>query len=56
MNDFFEALISRHLQLFNAIEREEEKTLHIRTAEQVDYYFDYTKIRINKNKTEITLR
>ena len=25
MNDFFEALISRHLQLFNAIEREEEK-------------------------------
>ena len=25
MNDFFEALIIRHLQLFNAIEREEEK-------------------------------
>lgn len=33
-----------------------EKTLHIRTAEQIDYYFDYSKIKINKDKTEITLR
>lgn len=41
---------------FRSIDREEEKTLHIRTAEQTDYYFDYTKIRINKTKTEITLR
>ena len=41
---------------FRSIEKIEEKTLHIRTAEQIDYYFDYTKIRINKNKTEITLR
>lgn len=39
-----------------SIEREQEKTLHIRTAEQTDYYFDYTKIRINKAKTEITLQ
>jgi len=39
-----------------SIEREIEKTLHIRTAEQIDYYFDYQKIRINKEKTEITLR
>lgn len=39
-----------------SIEKIEEKTLHIRTAEQTDYYFDYSKIRINKTKTEITLR
>jgi uncharacterized protein involved in tolerance to divalent cations len=36
--------------------REVEKTLHIKTAEQTDYYFSYEKIRINKDKTEITLR
>lgn len=36
--------------------REVEKTLHIKTAEQTDYYFSYGKIRINKDKTEITLR
>ena len=39
-----------------SIERKVEKTLHIRTAEQTDYYFDYEKIRINREKTEITLR
>ena len=39
-----------------SIEREQEKTLHVRTAEQTDYYFDYTRIRINKAKTEITLK
>lgn len=39
-----------------SIVREVEKTLHIRTAEQTDYYFDYTKIRINKDKTEISLK
>jgi len=39
-----------------SIEKDEEKTLHIRTVEQTDYYFDYHKIRINKGKTEITLR
>lgn len=33
-----------------------EKTLHIQTAEQTDYYFDYKKIRINKEKTEIVLK
>lgn len=32
------------------------KTLHIKTAEQTDYYFDYEKIRINKEKTEINLK
>lgn len=33
-----------------------EKTLHIKTVEQTDYYFDYQKIRINKDKTEIILK
>lgn len=32
------------------------KTLHISTAEQTDYYFNYEKIRISKDKTEITLK
>lgn len=39
-----------------SIERKVEKTLHIRTAEQTDYFFDYEKIRINREKTEIILR
>lgn len=39
-----------------SIEREIEKELHIKTAEQTDYYFKYNKIRINKNRTEITLK
>lgn len=39
-----------------SIERRTEKTLHIQTAEQVDYYFNYEKIRINKDKTEIKLK
>lgn len=39
-----------------SIPREIEKELHIRTAEQTDYYFKYSKIRINKDKTEITLK
>lgn len=38
-----------------SIERKTERTLHIKTAEQTDYYFDYTKIRINKDKTKIIL-
>ena len=42
--------------VYRSIERKVEKTLHIRTVEQTDYYFDYEKIRINKAKTEITLR
>ena len=39
-----------------SIERAMEKTLHIQTAEQIDYYFIYEKIRINKDKTEIKLK
>ena len=38
------------------IARTTERTLHIQTAEQIDYYFDYTSIRINKDKTEIKLK
>lgn len=39
-----------------SIERKVERELHIKTAEQTDYYFKYSKIRINKDKTEITLK
>lgn len=39
-----------------SIKRQVEKTLHIRTAEQTDYYFDYSTIRINKERTEVTLK
>lgn len=39
-----------------SIERKAEKTLHIQTAEQTDYYFNYEKIRVNKDKTEIILK
>lgn len=39
-----------------SIERKQEKTLHVRTAEQTDYFFDYEKIRINREKTEIVLK
>lgn len=38
-----------------SIYRPQEKTLHIQTAEQTDYFFDYSKIRINREKTEIKL-
>ncbi len=39
-----------------SIKREVKKELHIRTVEQTDYYFNYEKIRINKDKTEIVLK
>ena len=39
-----------------SVEREIERTLHIKTAEQTDFYFNYNKIRINKERTEITLK
>ena len=38
-----------------SIERVTKRTLHIKTTEQTDYYFDYEKIRINKERTEIKL-
>ena len=39
-----------------SIERNINRVLHIQTAEQTDYYFNYEKIRINKQKTEIKLK
>ena len=48
--------ITKDEKVARSIERKVEKTLHIRTVEQTDYYFDYEKIRINREKTEITLK
>lgn len=39
-----------------SIEKVVDKTLHIQTAEQTDFYFDYRKIKINAEKTEIILK
>ena len=39
-----------------SIERDTRRELHIRTAEQTDYVFEYSKIRINKERTEIILK
>lgn len=39
-----------------SIPRKIEKKLHIRTAEQTDFYFNYNSIQISKDKTEIALR
>lgn len=50
------AILNFDYKAKRSIERVQLKTLHIKTAEQTDYYFDYSKIRINKDKTEITLR
>lgn len=50
------AKLGTNYKAFKSIERPQNKTLHIKTAEQTDYYFDYTKIKINKAKTEITLK
>jgi hypothetical protein len=50
------AVLGTDYKARRAIERPQEKVLHVCTAEQTDYYFNYTKIRINKDKTEITLR
>lgn len=39
-----------------SIERKVEKTLKVRHTDGMTYIFNYSKIRINKDKTEITLR
>lgn len=39
-----------------SIERKVEKTLKVRHTDGMTYVFNYSKIRINKDKTEITLR
>ena len=38
------------------VERIQEKELHIKDRYGDDWYFEYSKIRMNKNKTEITLK
>ena len=50
------ASLDGEYKTLRSIEKKVEKTLHVRTPEQTDYYFDYTKIRINKDKTEIVLK
>lgn len=50
------ATLDGEYKTLRSIERKVEKTLHVRTPEQTDYYFDYSKIRINKDKTEIILK
>ena len=50
------AVLGQSYATLRSIERKQEKQLHIKTAEQTDYYFDYSKIRINKDKTEIVLK
>lgn len=49
------AVLGTDYKAKRSIDRPQEKTLHIRTTEQTDYYFDYKKIRINRDKTEIKL-
>lgn len=39
-----------------SIEREQKKVLRIVAADKSEHFFDYSKIRINKAKTEITLK
>ena len=51
----FGAKLEEEYQVKRSIVKEKERTLHIKTAEQTDYYFDYRKIRINKDRTEISL-
>lgn len=50
------AVIGKEYRARRSIERKQEKVLHVQTAEQTDYYFNYEKIRINREKTEIVLK
>lgn len=50
------ASLKGNYKTYRSIARNVEKTLHIQTAEQIDYYFDYMSIRINKERTEIKLK
>lgn len=42
--------------IMRSVKRETEKTLHLVTKEQEDYYFKFSDIRIKKDKTEIILK
>ena len=49
--------LNRNYAAFRSIERPQKKTLQIISADTDEVYkFEYTKIRINKDKTKITLQ
>lgn len=50
------AVLGNNYSVARSISRTVERTLHIKTREQTDYYFDYEKIRINGERTEIVLK
>ena len=50
------AILTTNYVARRSIVRNVKKTLHIKTADGTEYSFDYEKFRINKEKTEITLR
>lgn len=50
------ATLDENIIAKRSVVRNVEKTLHIQTAEQIDYYFNYNSIRINKDRTEIKLK
>jgi len=50
------AMLGNEYKAKRSIERTVPKMLHIKSREQGDYYFMYEKIRINKERTEITLK
>lgn len=51
-----DAVLSSSPKARVSIERKQERELHIRTAEQTDYYFKYNSIRISKDRTDIKLK
>lgn len=50
------ATLGMEYPVARSISRTVKRTLHIKTREQTDYYFDYEKIRINGERTEIVLK
>ena len=47
--------LNNDYKAFRFIEKKQEKTLHIKSREGGDFYFNYEKIRMDKKKTEIKL-
>ena len=47
--------INRDYVAFRSIEKDIEKTLVVQTSDD-EYYFNYRKIRINKERTKIVLK
>lgn len=50
------AVITENYPILRSVVKDTERILHIQDTEQIDYYFNYRKITINKDKTEIKLR